>query len=175
MASVAANWTQPVGAGAGTQNGPVAIARSFAREMKFRVFVTNSATPAASYYQDVVINPFTTSDYGFWTIANLPVSSPAFAQGVVESSPLSGRRFFVKKLTTGAFPTVDLPTLAAPLAYQVTAGATAASPDLITLPIQTIQTDATGSFGWLVMDAATCLAHSMRPNPAVNPILSGTR
>lgn len=61
LGGVAANYRQvdyATNLPSGTFHGPVAIARSWAREMKFRVAIQDTATGTTVGYQEVVLNPY---------------------------------------------------------------------------------------------------------------------
>jgi hypothetical protein len=98
LGAVSANWTVRnfpfVNPASYTQHGPVAIARSFAREMKFRVQIRNSTTGTIVGVREVAINPFANdrSHRPFWTNTTGPN--------------------FVLPLTI-----TDIPILTAPLEY----------------------------------------------------------
>ncbi|HQR06048.1 MAG TPA: hypothetical protein PLN21_04455 [Gemmatales bacterium] len=61
LGGVTANYRQPdytTHLPSGITHGPVAIARSWAREMKFRIAVRDTATLATVGYQEVILNPY---------------------------------------------------------------------------------------------------------------------
>jgi len=136
-------------------HGPVAVARSFARELKFRIAIVDTSitdTTQANVigYQEVVVNPFTPGDYDYWLRSNVNQLTPP------------GQDFYIKRIT--------LPLVANPYQYVPTPGAPVlVNPGNPALPPPIIQCNADGSNAFVVMDRATCLAHTLRPNPRTNP------
>lgn len=157
LLSVAANYTDLNG----TQHGPTAVARSFAREMKFRIAVIDPTVtlgmPNVQTYQDVIVNPYTSADYSFWTLISDPTITTMIA------GPNNWwLQFYAKRIT--------LPPLPAPLVYAATPGVTVNGPVMPPVPgSPVIQSSADGTIAFVVMDAATCRAHTLRPNPRTNP------
>ncbi|MFO0814028.1 MAG: hypothetical protein U0796_12450 [Gemmatales bacterium] len=93
LGAVAGNWRQP-NAPTYTSHGPVALARSFAREIKFRVPVINTTTSAFIRYHDVILNPYSNFVFpsgvrhsDFWLARTV---GPALAPLVIGNLPAPG-------------------------------------------------------------------------------------
>lgn len=153
LAGVSANWTDMNG----TQQGPVAIARSFAREMKFRVAVLDPAAPLGNPnvvgYRDIIVNPYTGTDYNFWSTSTLM------------TNVATQERFYVKALPAAGAPG-GLP-LVAPFQYAATAGA-----PVLALGQPVIQCDANGNNAFIVLHSSAVRAHTLRPEPRNHPNFS---
>jgi hypothetical protein len=163
LGAVAANYTTRnfpyVAPATYTEHGPVAIARSFAREIKLRVAVIDPSIvdPLVSNvvrYHEVVFNPYSNdSSSDYWTLINDPT--------IIYPGGMSAQTHYVKRIP-------PLPSIA-PLVYSATPGIAANSPAVPVPGTPAIQTTATGNIAFIVMDRASCLAHTLRPNPRLNP------
>lgn len=163
LGSVAANWIDPTG----SHHGPVAVARSFTREIKLRIAVidtniTDPMLPNLVRYHEVSFNPYSSDgSYGYWNLISDP-SIPTVPPAPDGLTLLERQNYFVRRIDLSG-------TLEPGHAFVATPGITANRPVLPPPPdTNAIQVNAAG-VGFIVLDRAACLAHTMRPNPRLHP------
>lgn len=152
LGAVAANWTDRNG----IQHGPVAIARSFAREMKFRIAVvdTNITDPMVTNvvrYHEVLFNPYT----NMVNRLAAPFSTPWPVTTTTQNeSKHQSFWSFINGVGNFEMALGDLPSL---------------PPGQVYSPNPVIQCNANGTNARIVLNGSAGQTYSLRPDRRLNP------